>query len=129
VWVGHSCPTALDVDFDFAEDDQDVCSKVEDRRFSAALSTRVEQAFMPAGKVHSTTSRLEPLRYERLPSLSGFRMAGISWSVRKARWMSGGLDVFPKWHTANEIRFGKGTSSLVPHYAAESAASAAEVCS
>jgi hypothetical protein len=28
---------AFDLDLDFAEDDQDVCSNVEERRFSAAM--------------------------------------------------------------------------------------------
>jgi hypothetical protein len=53
VWVGHSClpyfaeapseaegeaegSDAFDLDLDFAEDEQDACSTVEERRFSAA---------------------------------------------------------------------------------------------
>jgi hypothetical protein len=36
VWVGHSCPTPLTSILDFAENEQDECSTVEERRFSAA---------------------------------------------------------------------------------------------
>jgi hypothetical protein len=36
VWAGHSCPTPLTLILDFAENEQDECSTVEERRFSAA---------------------------------------------------------------------------------------------
>jgi len=37
VWGRTLLPDAFDLDLDFAEDDQDVCSNVEERRFSAAM--------------------------------------------------------------------------------------------
>ena len=45
VWVGHSClpralsrgPTPLTLILILRKDDQDVCSNVEERRFSAAM--------------------------------------------------------------------------------------------
>ena len=36
VWVGHSCPTPSTLILDFPENEQDECSTVEERRFSAA---------------------------------------------------------------------------------------------
>jgi hypothetical protein len=36
VWVGHSCPTPLTLILDFVKNEQDECSTVEERRFSAA---------------------------------------------------------------------------------------------
>ncbi len=41
---------AFDLDLDSAEDEQDVRSTVEERRFSAAITTRVEQAFQACVK-------------------------------------------------------------------------------
>jgi hypothetical protein len=36
-WVGHSCPTRSTLILDFAENERDACSTVEERRFSAAI--------------------------------------------------------------------------------------------
>jgi hypothetical protein len=47
---GQAVSDAFDVDFDFAEDKQDARSTVEERRFSAAITTRVEQALQACVK-------------------------------------------------------------------------------
>jgi hypothetical protein len=50
VWVGHSCPMPLTLILILAVDEQNVCSTVEERRFSAAITTWVEQALQACVK-------------------------------------------------------------------------------
>ncbi len=63
MWVRHSCPKPLTSILDFAENEQDECSTVEERRFSAAIRREGGAGHPGLLKRSTENCRLQPPRY------------------------------------------------------------------